>query len=72
VTGTHDVIVRVEIHQCGFEVHGFLLGENGVTADDDAVARSGLVRRRTVHGDNARAVLSANGVGRETLAIVLL
>ena len=65
-----DLIVGAEINERGFVFAYVLCFNPSVTADNDPIARAGLVRGRAVDRDDPGVIFGANGVSGESLTVV--
>jgi hypothetical protein len=64
-----NLVVLIQVHQLGFEGRQFLLGQANISANDHNITRVGLVGSGAIDRNNARTILSANGIGSKTLTI---
>src|SRR5450830_1178882 len=70
VAGVAQFVARGHVQHARLEIDQLGLAVMGIGADDHPVADAGLVGGGTVHRDDPRAFLAANGIGGEALAVV--
>src|SRR4030065_2935293 len=69
VTGVGEAVVGVHVDETRLEAGQLLFLEDSISANDENIARSSLVRRGPVYRNDAGAFLGADCVGREAFAV---
>lgn len=68
----HDLVAVVGEYHAGFEVFGLLFRHAAVGYDDHDIADLGFAGCRAVEAHDARAAFAPDGVGHESLTIVIV